>query len=100
MNSMEEKITIKVTIGDRPYQFSIDRNLEPMLRTAVQNIGDKMVSIRKKYACKDAQDPLAMILLQYVIKVIQYQQADPSSTIVREINSLDSQLDEYIKNNL
>ena len=53
---------------------------------------------KQKYSDKDIQDFLAMAALQYVVKIIGFEEKSDISPILEEVQDLDQELEEYLKN--
>ena len=63
---MEEKLKIKVTIGDRVYPLTIkSEGEEEGVRKAVKKINDLIRRFEENYEVRDKQDVLAMCALQF-----------------------------------
>ncbi len=94
---MDEKLSIRVNIGERYYPLKIDRNEEEKIRKASKSINDKLMQYKQKYADKDIQDFLAMVALQYVTKIIESEMKADNSSILDEIKELNDGLEEYLQ---
>ena len=94
---MEDKLSIKVNVADRYYPLKIDRNDEEKIRKAAKMINEKVLQYRQKYADKDTQDFLAMVALQFVTKIIEYDQKFYSSPLEDNIKELSEELEEYLR---
>jgi cell division protein ZapA (FtsZ GTPase activity inhibitor) len=95
---MDEKLSIRVNIGERFYPLKIERNEEEKIRKAAKTINDKLLQYKQKYAEKDIQDFLAMVSLQYVTKVFESEMEKEDSSILEEIKDLNEGLEEYLQN--
>ena len=63
---MDEKLKIKVTIGDRVYPLTIKGDGEEEgVRKAVKKINDLIKKFEENYEVRDKQDVLAMCALQF-----------------------------------
>ncbi|MDH5412799.1 MAG: cell division protein ZapA [Flavobacteriaceae bacterium] len=63
---MNEKLKIKVTIGDRVYPLTIKgEGEEEGVRKAVKKINDLIKKFEENYEVRDKQDVLAMCALQF-----------------------------------
>ena len=63
---MDEKLKIKVTIGDRVYPLTIkSEGEEEGVRKAVKKINDLIKRFEENYEVRDKQDVLAMCALQF-----------------------------------
>ena len=95
-----EKIALNVVIAGRKYKYNVDPEFEDLMRSAANDVTDRLVALKSKYTFADNQDALATLLLQYVTHMARYKKEDISGTILREIKYLDDQLDDYMKHNI
>ncbi len=61
---MNDTLKIKVTIAERSYPLTIERQEEEQVRKAVAMIHSAMQRFEERYAVGDKQDALAMCALQ------------------------------------
>ena len=94
---MEDKLSIRVNVADRYYPLKIDRKDEEKIRRAAKMINEKVMQYKQRYTDKDIQDFLAMAALQYVIKVIECDLNQEASYVMEELNDLNNELDEFLK---
>ncbi len=94
---MEDKLSIRVNVADRYYPLKIDRTDEEKIRRAAKMINEKVMQYKQRYTDKDIQDFLAMAALQYVIKVIECDLNQEGSYVIEELNDLNNELDEFLK---
>jgi cell division protein ZapA len=63
---MDDKLRIKVTIGDRVYPLTIkNEDEEEGVRKAVKKINELVKKFEQNYEIRDKQDVLAMCALQF-----------------------------------
>ena len=97
MGIMDEQLSIKVQIAERFYPLKIKRKDEEKIRKAARLINDKILQYKQRYTDKDTQDFLAMVALQFVTKIIEYDQKFYSSPLEDNIKELSEELEEYLK---
>jgi len=91
---MDEKLKIKVTIGDRVYPLTINsEGEEEGVRKAVKKINDLIKRFEENYEVRDKQDVLAMCALQFaslqeVKTVFNGQDAEKIEHKLIEMNSM------------
>ena len=97
---MDDKLKIKVTIGDRVYPLTIQREEEERVRQAVQIIQSSLERFQTKYAVKDRQDALAMCSLQIANQMLglksaqQMQSSDAmDEEVMGRLRSMETQLE-------
>ena len=93
----EDKLSIKVNVGDRYYPLKIAVADEEKIRVAVKRINDKVAQYRQRYTDRDVQDALSMATLQFVIRLIEQEERTDVDPVVEDLYGLDKQLDEYLK---
>ena len=59
-------------------------------------INDKVLQYKQRYTDKDAQDFMAMAALQYVINLLDCQQQQNVVSLEKELEFLNSELDELL----
>lgn len=93
---MEDKLSIKVNVADRFYPLKIESRDEEKIRKAAKLINEKVLLYKQRYSDKDTQDFLAMAALQYVTKVLEYEQQDNTTILEQNLKQLDEELAEYL----
>jgi len=94
---MSDEFLIKVNVADRFYPLNIERNREEIIRKAAKTINDKILQYKQKYKDKDTQDFLAMASLQFVVKVLEAEAKTDVSPVLKELEALEKELSEFIK---
>lgn len=92
-----KELNINITIADRPYRLTIDREEEEVVRKAAEKVNEKVKAFARNYSFKDKQDLLAMIALQYTTEAIQLndQQKFVENELDQRLSLLDNLLSEY-----
>jgi cell division protein ZapA len=93
----EEKISIKITVADRPYPLKRPATEEERIRAAAKRVNDKVMQYQQRYVQQDAQDALAITALQYMMKLMEYEETTDVSPVVLAARQLDEQLDDYLR---
>ncbi len=93
---MDDKLSIRVNVADRFYPLKIERKDEEKIRKAAKLINDKVQAYKQHYADKDTQDFLAMAALQFVIKVLETEQAEQNINITKDLEELSQQVAEVL----
>ena len=96
---MDEKLSIRINIGDRFYPLTIDREDEEQIREAAKTINDKIAQYKHRYKEKDLIDFLSMTSLQFAIKVSQKETDTFSDAARDEIKIINEDLKSYIRKN-
>jgi cell division protein ZapA len=97
---MEEKLSIKINIGDRFYPLKIEREDEEKIRKAAAIINDKINQYKQKYSDKDHFDFLAMASLQFALKSIESDASEQVDAFKNEVNTLNENMEKYIRENI
>lgn len=94
---MEEKLSIRINVGDRFYPLKIDRTDEEKIRKAAKKINDTLLQYKQKgFTDKDDQDFLAMVALQFGTKLIEYEEMENISPVMEELKEVERELEEYL----
>jgi len=96
---MEEKLAIKLKIIDRYYPLRIDWQDEEKLREAARRINDVVDKYRQRYSDKDNQDFLAMATLQFVTRLLEFENNNTTELVNQELQDVCNELDQFISNN-
>ena len=93
-----EELAITVNIANRKYKLTIDAIEEENVRKAAATIDSKVKDFATKYAHKDVQDLLAMIVLQYTTKAISLENKIDfrENELVEKLEKINTVLDEHI----
>lgn len=89
---MDDKFTINVSICDRNYPITINRNEEEKIRKAAKKINDTIAKYRQVYSNKDGQDFLAFVALQFATRVVESEEHYEVQPVIEELGKLDEQL--------
>ena len=85
------------TILDRKFTYRVLPEEESMIRNAVKNITDKLADLRQRHNFVDNQQALTVVLIQFAVLLEMARTEDAAGRIVKEIQLLDKQLDEYLE---
>jgi len=94
---MEDKLSIRISIADRYYPLKIVAADEERIRTAARRINEKIEQYRQRYVGRDIQDALSMATLQFVIRLIESENNENIDPLVKELDSISSQIEAYIQ---
>lgn len=89
---MEENFTIKVSIAERYYPLKVERTDEARILNAAKRINDSILQYRKLYTDKDTQDFLAMVALQFVAKLEQYEESKVDNYVIEILEKMNHDL--------
>ena len=94
-------LSIKLTIGDRVYPLSIEREEEANVRKAVKLIEENLKKYEENYSVRDKQDLLAMCALQFANQVVSEEEKVmiEDNGVVENIENLDNFVSNYLSNN-
>jgi len=97
---MDEKLKIKVTIGDRVYPLTINSDGEEEgVRKAVKKINDLIKRFEENYEVRDKQDVLAMCALQFASlqEVKSIYNSQDTEEIEHKLNEMNNILDIHLQ---
>jgi cell division protein ZapA (FtsZ GTPase activity inhibitor) len=94
---MQELIPVNIVVGDRTYRVRIDGKDEEKVRRLIKQINDQILDFKTRFAGKDMQDYIAMVLLWFVTEQ-QNKQDNPESTdVTAQLEALESLLDSHLE---
>ena len=91
------KQKIKINIADRIYTLTIDESREEAMRKAVKNINEAINKYKSRMSNIDEVDALSMVILQYAMSLVEFEQKDEIGSMINELSALDKQLEDYIQ---
>ncbi len=94
---MSDKFLIKINVAGRFYPLTIKRDREEIVRKAAKTINERIQQYQQGYKDKDIQDFLAMASLQFVVKVLEHEAKTDVSPVLKELEALEQELNEFIK---
>lgn len=98
MTDMEDgKFLCNFTILDRKFTYRVLPEEESVIRNAVKNITDKLADLRQRHNFVDNQQALTVVLIQFAVLLEMARTEDATGRMVKEIQLLDKQLDEYLE---
>jgi len=89
-------VKVNVEIAGRKYSFTITPEDEELVRKACNTLNARMQDL-SHLKFNDSMDQLATAALQCMVWFFREKKRDVSGNLIREIQFLDSQLDDYIK---
>jgi cell division protein ZapA len=91
---MQELIPINITVGDRNYRVRIDARDEEKVRLLIKKINDQLLDFKTKFAGKDMQDYVAMVLLWFVTEQQDGQLHPEMAQVTERLTALEALLDQ------
>jgi cell division protein ZapA len=94
------KLSINVTIGNRVYPLTIERDEEELIRKAAQRVNDNMKQLGNTYEVSDKQDLLAMTALFFSNKALEVDDKidDISGKVSNKLDDIEGDLTQYLGN--
>jgi len=96
---MDDKLSIKINIGNKYYPMRINRGEEEIIRKSAKIINDKLTQYQNKYAERDPFDLLAMTSLQYVKQFLECNSKNDVSLLNEELKQINEELEHFIEQN-
>lgn len=94
---MPELIAISAVIGDRSYRIKINPSDEEVVRKTIKTINDKIVEFKTRYAGKDMQDYIAMVLIWYATEQHDAEAAGvQKENLTDQLNTIEKLLDSHL----
>jgi cell division protein ZapA len=98
LQAMEQLISATVVIGDRSYRIKCAPEDEEVVRRTVKSINDKIIEFKTRFAGKDMQDYVAMVLLWFATdQITQMKASINEEDISGQLNSIEHLLDNHLK---
>jgi cell division protein ZapA len=91
---MQELIPINLTVGDRNYRVRIEAGDEEKVRLLIRKINDQLVDFKTRFAGKDMQDYVAMVLLWFVTEQPEGQTHPELAQVTERLADLEALLDQ------
>ena len=92
----EQKVTVNVSIGLRPYSFKVQPVNEARVREAARRIEEKVQAYMERYSNREMQDILSIVMLEFMVSHITLEQKEEFKAVKEEIDALDRRLEEYL----
>lgn len=95
----EEMISVSVELAGKPYKVNVRMSEKDIFEEASNIVDETIKGYEAKYAYKDKQDLLAMILLQYVTAFIKQNkmQNDNNKTVTERLKTMLQTIEKSIK---
>jgi cell division protein ZapA len=91
---------IKVIIAGRPYNLSVKRDEEELVRKAAEHLNETIKKYSQTFEYKDHQDLFAMVALQHVANAIRLEseKSFKDQEMEQKLSELDEMLSQYVDN--
>jgi cell division protein ZapA len=90
---MSDLIPINLVIGDRTYRVRINADDDEKVRKLIKVINDRVLEFKYKFAGKDMQDYIAMVLLWFVTEQQEGMVSADLEKLSAGLSNLESLLD-------
>jgi cell division protein ZapA len=94
---MQDLIPVNINVGDRTYRVRIDSKDEEKVRRINKQINDQIIDFKTRFAGKDMQDYIAMVLLWFVTEQQSNQSGSDNSQISTQLEALEALLDNNLE---
>ena len=94
---MQELIPVNIVIGDRTYRVRIESQDEEKVRKLIKQINDQILDFKTRFAGKDMQDYIAMVLLWFVTEQQNGESSFDSGEISNQLKELETLLDNQLE---
>ncbi|MBO5963077.1 MAG: cell division protein ZapA [Bacteroidales bacterium] len=94
----EEMISVSVELAGRPYKVNVRESERQIFESSSEMVNEMIKGYEAKYAYKDKQDLLAMVLLQYVTALIRQnrKQNEDNKIVTERLETILQNLDKII----
>lgn len=90
---MAELIPINIVIGDRTYRIKTNPPDEEAIRSTLKTINEQIIEFKTKFAGKDMQDYIAMVLISYATQTNKETNPTLEKELTDALNKIEAQLD-------
>jgi len=94
---MQDLIPVNINVGDRTYRVRIDSKDEEKVRRINKQINDQIIDFKTRFAGKDMQDYIAMVLLWFVTEQQSNQSGGDNAQISTQLEALEALLDNNLE---
>jgi cell division protein ZapA len=94
---MQDLIPVNINVGDRTYRVRIDSKDEEKVRRINKQINDQIIDFKTRFAGKDMQDYIAMVLLWFVTEQQSNQSGSDNSQISTQLEALEALIDNNLE---
>lgn len=95
---MTELIALSAFIGDRSYRIKIQAGDEEAVRRTLKSINDRIIEFKTRYAGKDMQDYIAMVLAWYATEEhAEVSEALDKENLADQLDNIERILDNQLK---
>jgi len=95
---MTELIALSAFSGDRSYRIKIQPGDEEAVRRTLKSINDRIIEFKTRYAGKDMQDYIAMVLAWYATEEhAEVSEALEKENLADQLDSIERILDNQLK---
>ncbi|MFN5421941.1 MAG: cell division protein ZapA [bacterium] len=92
---MQNLIPVNIVVGDRTYRIKINADDEEQIRKMAKKLNDQVSEFKTRYAGKDMQDYLAMVLLSIVTE--QQSPTPPSTPSLDQLKEIERLIDKALE---
>ena len=93
---MDDTFSIRVSVADRYYPLMVNRADEERIRKAAKMINERITLYKSKYLDKEIRDYLAMVSLQFVIRMLELEDKLETDQRNGQFEDIGKQLDEIL----
>ncbi len=94
---MQDLIPVNIAIGDRTYRVRIDSKDEEKVRRLNKLINDQIIDFKTRFAGKDMQDYIAMVLLWFVTEQQSNHAGGDNTQVSTQLEALEALLDNHLE---
>lgn len=91
---MQELIPINILIGDRTYRIKTSPDDEEKIRRTLKTINEKIIEFKTRYAGKDMQDYIAMVMIWYATQSTTESNPSLENDVSAALQKIEEQLDQ------
>ncbi|HIZ84996.1 MAG TPA: cell division protein ZapA [Candidatus Coprenecus stercoravium] len=91
-------VVVNISILDRKFTYTVPQEDESLIRNTIKDLSERLMNLKRRKNFHDNQEHLTVALVQIAIEKARLEAE--LGDVRDNIRLLDSQLDEYIENNV
>ena len=96
MSEIDDKLVIKLTIGNQVYPITVKREQEEVYRKAAKMINERLSKYQVRYPGQPYEKYMSIVLIDFAVKVLQGEDNDSSEPYRKMIEQLTRSFEETL----
>ena len=96
MEHLNDKLVIKLMIGNQIYPISVKREQEEIFRKAAKDINEKLQRYQTTYPNQGYEKYMSIALLDFAVKVLQLENSNETAPFNKTLEQLTAEIEETL----